>query len=61
MENEIIMGIVWVAIFAFIYTLLDKRFKAFRMGPLYRDVFWQNYLVNFAVVGVIYIFAMFII
>lgn len=53
-QNEILLGVVVVLTCALIYSLLDKKYKAFRMGPLYREIFWQNFIVNAVFVGVVY-------
>lgn len=53
--QEIMIGLFLVTIFSLIYTLLDKRFPAIRMGWLYRENSVENFFVNFAVVGVFYV------
>lgn len=59
--NEIILGVALVLGFSLIYSLLDRKYKAFRMGPLYREVFWQNFLVNVAVVGAVYLLLLYLV
>ena len=50
-----VIDLVIVAIAALVYSLLDKKFEWLRMGPLYREQLWQNYIVNFVVVAIIYV------
>lgn len=40
-------------IIALIFSLLDKRFEWLRMGPLYREKIWPNFLMNLLVFAVI--------
>lgn len=52
--EEIILGIIWVIAIALLYSFLDRKYEWFRIKPIYREVFWQNFLVNLVVAAVIY-------
>lgn len=52
--QELCIHIVWVVGFAALYTFLDKKYKWFRIEPLYREKVWQNFLINLAMLSVLY-------
>lgn len=53
-SEDVILGIVIALMFSLLYSYLDMKYKWFRVGFLYRERFWQNFLVNFVVVGLVY-------
>ncbi len=46
-----VMDVVYVAVVALIFALLDNKVKWLRLGKLYRENFIENFVINFLVIG----------
>lgn len=51
-QTELLIDIVIIVTFAAFYTYLDKKYKWFRIEPLYTSSLFVNFLINLAVIVV---------